>query len=132
LRKLVENEEVLLLFGIFGTATTVAVQRYLDRHGVPHLFPLNGGTRWGDPEHFPWTMGFQPTLQTGRIIAQYLLEHRPGAKIDVFYQNDDLKGLTDGLGQRLNRLCDAPTWQAAAQWCPGCWVHERGRWRIFL
>jgi ABC-type branched-subunit amino acid transport system substrate-binding protein len=104
-RKLVESEEVLLLFSIFGTATNVAVQRYLNQHGVPQLFPISGATRWGDPGHFPWTMGFQPTLQLeGRIIARYVLEHRPGAKIGVLYQNDDfgrdyLKGLKDGLGQ---------------------------------
>jgi ABC-type branched-subunit amino acid transport system substrate-binding protein len=104
-RKLVESEEVLLLFSMFGTATNAAVQRYLNQHGVPQLFPVSGATRWGDPEHFPWTIGFQPTLQTeGRIIARYLLEHRPGAKIGVLYQNDDfgkdyVKGLKDGLGE---------------------------------
>jgi branched-chain amino acid transport system substrate-binding protein len=103
-RKLVESEEVLLVFSTFGTATNAAVQSYLNKHGIPQLFPVSGATRWGDPEHFPWTMGLQPTLQTeGRIVARYLLQHRPGAKIGVLYQNDDfgkdyLKGLKNGLG----------------------------------
>jgi branched-chain amino acid transport system substrate-binding protein len=102
-RELVEREEVLLIFSAFGTATNAAVQRYLNLRGVPQLFVVSGATRWGDPEHFPWTMGFQPTLQTeGRVIGRYLVQSRPRAKIGVLYQNDDfgrdyLKGLRDGL-----------------------------------
>src|SRR5579859_3138991 len=76
-RKLVEDAQVLLVFSTFGTATNTAVQRYLNDHGVPQLFPVSGATRWGDPRHFPWTMGFQPTLKTeGRIVARYILQHR--------------------------------------------------------
>jgi branched-chain amino acid transport system substrate-binding protein len=79
-RELVEREEVLLIFSAFGTATNAAVQRYLNLRGVPQLFVVSGATRWGDPEHFPWTMGFQPTLQTeGRIIGRYLVQSRPRA-----------------------------------------------------
>jgi branched-chain amino acid transport system substrate-binding protein len=103
-RALVEREEVLLVFSTFGTATNAAIQHYLNEHGVPQLFTVSGASRWGDPEHFPWTIGFQPTLQTeGRIVARYLLRNRPGGKIGVLYQNDDfgrdyLRGLKDGLG----------------------------------
>jgi branched-chain amino acid transport system substrate-binding protein len=103
-RKLVEHDEVLLIFSTFGTATNSAIQRYLNEHRVPQLFPISGATRWGDPERFPWTMGFQPTLQAeGRVAARYLLQERPSAKIAVLYQNDDfgkdyLKGLKDALG----------------------------------
>jgi hypothetical protein len=109
-RKLVEGEEVMLVFSMFGTATSAAVQRYLNQRGVPQLFPVSGATRWGDPERFPWTMGFQPTLQTeGRIIAQYLLEHRPGTKIGVLYQNDDFgKDYLKGVGEPRLRLQMTP------------------------
>jgi branched-chain amino acid transport system substrate-binding protein len=106
-RALVERQEVLLVFSTFGTATNAALQRYLNEHRVPQLFTVCGASRWGDPEHFPWTVGFQPTLQTeGRITARYLLQNRPGGRS---YQNDDfgrdyLRGLKDGLGANAARM----------------------------
>jgi branched-chain amino acid transport system substrate-binding protein len=71
---------------------------------VPQLLVATGATKWGDPERFHWTMGWQPTYQTeGRIYAKYILQNLPQGKIGVLYQNDDsgrdyLKGLKDGLG----------------------------------
>jgi len=108
-RRLVEQDEVLLLFNSFGTAPNAAIQPYVNERGVPHLFPLSGATRWGDPEHFPWTIGFQPSLQVeGYAVARYIRQDRPNAKIAVLYQNDDfgkdyLKGLADGLGEVARR-----------------------------
>jgi branched-chain amino acid transport system substrate-binding protein len=73
---------------------------------VPQLFVATGATKWGDPEHFHWTMGWQPTYQTeGHIYAKYLLKTKPDAKIGILYQNDDygkdyLKGIKDGLGDK--------------------------------
>jgi branched-chain amino acid transport system substrate-binding protein len=105
-RKLVEQEQVLLIFSGLGTASNTAVQKYLNEKHVPQLFVATGATKFGDPEHFPWTMGWQPTYQTeGRIFARYLLKQRPDAKIGILYQNDDygrdyVKGLKDGLGAR--------------------------------
>src|SRR5205809_4038526 len=63
-RKLVEGDEVLFLFNTLGTPPNTAIQGYLNKKGIPHLFVATGATKWGDPEHFPWTMGFQPTYQT--------------------------------------------------------------------
>ena len=109
-RKLVEEENVLLDFNPLGTPTNSAIQKYLNAKKVPQLFVATGATKWGNPEHFPWTMGFQPTYQTeGHIFAKYILEHKPDAKIGVLYQNDDygkdyLKGLKDGLGDKANKL----------------------------
>jgi len=77
---------------------------------VPQLFPATGATKWADPEHFPWTMGWQPNYQIeGRIYAKYLLDHNANGKIGVLYQNDDygkdlLKGLTDGLGDKAKTM----------------------------
>ena len=103
-RKLVESDEVLLIFQSLGTPTNNAIQKYLDQKKVPQLFVATGATKFGDPKNFPWTMGWQPTYQTeGRIYAKYILENLPDGKIGILYQNDDsgrdyLKGLKDGLG----------------------------------
>ncbi len=105
-RKLVEEEGVLLIYSPLGTPTNTAIHKYLNEKKVPQLFVATGATKWGDPQHFPWTMGWQPTYQIeGRIYAKYLLEHNPNARIGVLYQNDDygkdyLRGLKDGLGDR--------------------------------
>jgi ABC-type branched-subunit amino acid transport system substrate-binding protein len=105
-RKLVESDEVLLTFQILGTAPNAAVQKYLNTKKVPQLFAATGATRFTDPEHFPWTMGFNPNYQTeGRVYARFILDNYPAAKIGVLYQNDDLgrdylSGLKDGLGAK--------------------------------
>ena len=69
-RKLVEQDDVLFIAGSLGTAPNAAVQKYLNIKKVPQLFVATGATRWGDPEHFPWTMGWQPSYQIeGAILA---------------------------------------------------------------
>jgi branched-chain amino acid transport system substrate-binding protein len=109
-RRLVEQEGVLLDFGALGTPPNSAIQKYLNDKHVPQLFVATGATKWGDPAHFPWTMGWQPTYQTeGHIFARYILDHQPNARIGVLYQNDDygkdyVKGLTDGLGDKAKKL----------------------------
>ncbi len=113
-RKLVESDEVLLIFQSLGTPTNLAIQKYLNAKKVPQLFVATGATRFGDPKNFPWTMGWQPTYQTeGRIYAKYLLANRPQGKIGVLYQNDDsgkdyLKGLKDGLAGKMTIAAEAP------------------------
>ena len=106
IRKLVEGDEVLFTFNTLGTPPNSAIQGYLNKKEVPQLFVATGATKWGDPQHFPWTMGFQPTYQTeGHIYAKYILQTKPDGKIAIFYQNDDygkdyVKGLKDGLGAK--------------------------------
>jgi branched-chain amino acid transport system substrate-binding protein len=105
-RKLVESDEVLLIFQSLGTPSNSAIQKYMNAKKVPQLFVATGATKWGDPKHFPWTMGWQPPYQSeGRIYAKYLLEKYPNAKIGILYQNDDygkdyVKGMKDGLGAK--------------------------------
>src|SRR5580658_4632569 len=102
-RKLVEQDQVSFIFQSLGTPSNAAIQPYLNSSKVPQLFVASGATRWGDPEHFPWTIGFNPCYQLeGVTYGQYIAAHQPGAKIAVLYQNDDfgkdvLKGLKDGL-----------------------------------
>src|SRR5476649_1952338 len=89
-RKLVESDEVLLIFNSLGTPSNSAIQKYLNAKKVPQLFVATGATKWNDPKNFPWTMGWQPNYQTeGTIYAQHILKNTPNAKIGVLYQNDD-------------------------------------------
>jgi branched-chain amino acid transport system substrate-binding protein len=109
-RRLVEEDQVLLIFQSLGTAMNTSIQKYLNAKQVPQLFVATGATKWGDPEHFPWTMGWQPNYQTEtHIYAKYLLQNKRDAKIAVLFQNDDygkdyLKGLHDGLGQQADKM----------------------------
>src|SRR6187549_2051222 len=89
-RKLVESDEVLLVFQPLGTPSNTAIQKYMNSKKVPQLFVATGATKWGDPKNFPWTMGWQPTSQSeARIYAAYILKNHPNAKVGVLYQNDD-------------------------------------------
>jgi len=109
-RKLVEAEGVALVFNSVGTANNAAVQKYLNDKKVPQLFVASGADRWADPEHFPWTMGFQPSYRSeARIYARYLMKEKPGAKLCVLYQNDDfgkeyLTGLKEGFGDQYDKV----------------------------
>ena len=109
-RKLVEQDEVLLLFQSLGTPSNTAIQKYMNGKKVPQLFVATGATKWNDPQHFPWTMGWQPNYQTeARIYAKHILQTKPNAKIAVLYQNDDygkdyLKGFEDGLGPQAQKM----------------------------
>jgi branched-chain amino acid transport system substrate-binding protein len=105
-RKLVEEDQVLLISGSVGTPTNSAVWHYMNEKQVPQLFPSTGATKWNDPAGHPWTMGFFVSYQAeGHIYAAYLLKNKPAAKVGVLYQNDDfgkdyLKGVVDGLGTK--------------------------------
>lgn len=89
-RKLVEQEEVLFMFGSLGTATNNAVHRYLNSKKVPQLFVLSGATKWADPKNYPWTMPGMATYESeGVIYAKYVLQAKPDAKIAILAQNDD-------------------------------------------
>ena len=109
-RKLVESDEVLLVFNPLGTPGNTAIQKYLNQKKVPQLFVATGATKWNDPKGNPWTMGWQPNYQTeGQIYAQYILKEKPDAKIAVLFQNDDygkdyVKGLKDGLGAKASMI----------------------------
>jgi ABC-type branched-subunit amino acid transport system substrate-binding protein len=109
-RKLVEQDQVLFLFQTLGTPSNTAIHKYMNAKKVPQLFVATGATKWNDPQHFPWTMGWQPNYQTeARIYARHILQTRPDAKIGVLYQNDDygkdyLKGLEDGLGAKAKSM----------------------------
>src|SRR6202047_1563824 len=109
-RKLVESDEVLLVFNPLGTPSNTAIQKYLNAKKVPQLFVATGASKWNDPKDFPWTMGWQPSYQSeAHIYAKYLMKEKPDAKISVLFQNDDfgkdyLKGLKDALGAKSSMI----------------------------
>lgn len=103
-RGLVENDNVLLMFGSFGTPGNFAVRKYLNERQVPQLFVASGDDHLFDPSMFPWTMGWQPSFrEEGRIYANYIQATYPGHRIVALWQNDQVgreifQGLEDGLG----------------------------------
>src|ERR1700761_3772402 len=109
-RKLVENDEVLLIFNPRGTPGNSAIHKYMNAKKVPQLFVSTGAAKWNDPKDFPWTMGWQPSYQVeARIYAKYILQNYPGKTIGVLYQNDDFGkdyviGLHEGLGDQASKL----------------------------
>ncbi len=109
-RKMVEEDQVLLTFQILGTPPNTAVQGYLNDNKVPQLFVATGADKWNDPKTHPWTMGWQPSYRIeARIYARYILKSLPNAKIAVLYQNDDfgkdyLTGLRQGLGDKADKM----------------------------
>jgi branched-chain amino acid transport system substrate-binding protein len=104
-RKLVEDDGVLADVGTVGTTPNVAIQKYLNGAKVPHIFISAGGRRFADPQNFPWSVPMYPGFEMeGRTFGQYILKHKPGAKVGVLYQNDDygkdfLTGLKAVLGE---------------------------------
>jgi branched-chain amino acid transport system substrate-binding protein len=109
-RKLVESDEVLLIFNPLGTPGNSAIQKYMNAKKVPQIFVSSGAAKWNDPKNFPWTIGWQPSYQVeARIYAAYILKNYPGKTIGVLYQNDDfgkdyLIGLHEGLGDQAGKL----------------------------
>jgi branched-chain amino acid transport system substrate-binding protein len=109
-RRLVEEDGVLLMMNPLGTPTNTAVQHYLNAKKVPQLFVGTGASKWNNPRHFPWTIGWQPSyLGEGHAYAAYILANRPDGKVGILYQNDDfgkdyLHGLSEGLGNKAEAM----------------------------
>ncbi len=105
-RRLIEEDQVAFLFQNLGTPTNSAIQRYVNMKKVPHLFISTGADKWGDYQHFPWTMGYQPSYRTeAQIYTKYMLKEMPDAKLGILYQNDDfgkdyIGGAKDILGDK--------------------------------
>lgn len=105
-RRLVEQEEVLALYGSLGTAPQTAVHKYLNSKGVPQLLLNTGASKWNDPKNYKWTMAGLPLYPTeARILAKHVLSVKPEAKIGILYQNDDFG--RDFLGPFKKVLADA-------------------------
>src|SRR5436305_3993561 len=105
-RRLVEQEEVLALYGSLGTAPQTAVHKYLNSKGVPQLLLNTGASKWNNPKEFKWTMAGLPLYPTeARILARHVLGVKPNARVGILYQNDDFG--RDFLGPFKKVLADA-------------------------
>lgn len=110
IRQLVEEDQVLAIVSSFGTPTNAAIQKYLNNNKIPQILLQSGASRWNDPAHFPWTTPYTPSYYTeALILANYILQKKPDAKIGVLYQADDigkdyLRGLHDGFGDKADKL----------------------------
>ena len=118
-RRLVESDQVALVFNVLGTPLNMAIRPYVNQKKVPQLFIAAGATAFNDPAKFPWTMGWQPNLQAETAFyAKHLLARTPNAKIAVLYQNDDfgkdmLHGLQIALGDKAKTMIvDTQNFQA--------------------
>jgi branched-chain amino acid transport system substrate-binding protein len=104
IRRLVEQEKVAFIFNSLGTPSNAAIRPYLNDNKIPQLFVATGAAMWGDPQHFPWTIGWQPNYQTeARVFGKHILATKPSAKIGIVFQNDGfgkdyLIGLKASLG----------------------------------
>jgi branched-chain amino acid transport system substrate-binding protein len=109
-RRLIEQDQVAFLFDTSGAACNSAIQKYVNQKQVPHLFLGTGADKFGDYQHYPWTMGFQPSYRTeAQIYAKYVLKEKPNAKIAILYQNDDFgkdypTGMKDVLGDNFDKM----------------------------
>ena len=116
-RKLVEEDEVLLILNPLGSPSNTAIHKYMNAKKVPQLFVSSGASKWGDPKNFPWTMGWQPTYPAeGSIYAHHILDNTPNAKIGVLMQNDDygkdyFKGFEEGLGDKKSMIVAKVTYE---------------------
>lgn len=106
IRRLVEQDEVLLTLGTLGTPSNTAIHKYMNTKKVPHMFLATGASKWNDPKNYPWTIGFNPNYHSeGKLYAQHILANKPNAKIAVLMQNDDygkdyFNGFKEGLGAK--------------------------------
>ena len=114
-RRLVENDEVLLIFNTVGTATNLATHRYLNTRKVPQLLIMSGANRWNDPKHFPYTLGGMLSYDAeARLYTRHMLDTVKDPRIAVLSQNDDfgrdfVQGLKAQLGERARTLIVAET-----------------------
>lgn len=117
IRQLVEQDKVLCAHNTLGTACNTAIHKYMNQKKVPQLYVASGASKWGDPQHFPWTMGFQPDYRTeGQIYAKHILSTIKDARIGVLMQNDDYgkdywDGFKTGLGKEIGRVVKHVTYE---------------------
>ncbi|MET0341892.1 MAG: ABC transporter substrate-binding protein [Polyangiales bacterium] len=118
-RRLVETDHVTAIFNAVGTPSNTAVRPYLNEKKVAQLFVSTGASKWADPQHFPYTIGFNPSYRVeGRTYAAHILQTKPKAKIAVLYQGDDfgkdiVAGIKEGLGDKEKMIVAEATYETS-------------------
>ena len=118
-RRLVEDEKVAFCFQTLGTAPNLAIRQYLNDNKVPQLFVSTGAAVFADPQHFPWTIGYNPNYQTeAHIYGKNILKTKPDGKIAVLYQNDGfgkdyLIGLKAELGDQAGMIVKEASYETS-------------------
>ena len=117
-RKLIEQDDVALLFANLGTGPNSSIVKYVNQLGVPHLFLSVNGDKWTDYKNNPWSMPFAPS---GRVECQVAIKHtmqtKPDAKFAILYQNDDfgrdyVAGAKDVLGAKYETQVKAISYES--------------------
>ena len=110
-RRLIEDEQVAIMFQTIGTAPNMAIRKYINQKKVPDIWLGSGASTFvSNIKEFPWSIPFQPSYRLeGEMYGKYILKTMPNAKIGVLYQNDDLgrdyvAGLKDALGARYDKM----------------------------
>jgi branched-chain amino acid transport system substrate-binding protein len=110
-RRLIEEEQVAILFQTIGTASNAAIRKYYNHKKLPDIWLGSGASMFvTDPKEYPWSIPFQPSYRLeAQMYAQYILAKQPTAKIGILYQNDDLgrdylAGLKDGLADKFDKM----------------------------
>jgi len=65
-RRLIEQERVLLLFNNLGTPTNTAIHKYVNAQRVPHILLATGATKWGDRNTIPGRSDSSPITRPKR------------------------------------------------------------------
>jgi branched-chain amino acid transport system substrate-binding protein len=117
-RRLVESDEVALIFSSIGTAQNTAIAKYLRGRNIPQLFVGSGASKFADLAQYPQaTLGVQgPFRYEARLYARYALAKNPNATFAVISQNDDfgrdyLAGLKDVLGEKYDAVVTGATYE---------------------
>ena len=106
IRRLVEEDNVLAIFGMTGSPGIIATAKYLNSLGIPQVLSTSGSSIPANVKEYPYTTMFSiPFRVEAFILASYLLKTKPNAKIGILFQNDELgKGyqrfFKQGLGDR--------------------------------
>ncbi len=116
-KKLVEQDQVFMLFNGLGTPGGMAVLEYVKAQGIPSLFIASGASKWANSG--PTIIGMQPDYVTeGTVLGKAMAEQQKGKKYGILYQNDDFgkdgrDGLKKGVGTALT-LVGEETYEANA------------------
>lgn len=118
-RKLIEQDEVAFIFSSLGTPTNLAVRKYLNAKGIPHILLAAGATAFADAVHYPWTMPWNPNYHDEAFAyAKRILADKPGEKIALMYAKDDsgrdfAEGFKAGLGDNVSLLAGEMTYETS-------------------